>query len=58
MGIRGIIKDALFVYLGYMIIRLYITDGKVTTSMVLVTIVIFLMIGWFMLERVGIIDKV
>jgi hypothetical protein len=57
MGIRGIIKDILFVYLGYMIISLAITGEKVTTAMVFVTILIFILIGWFMLERVGLMDK-
>ncbi|MEM4244618.1 MAG: hypothetical protein QW404_02335 [Candidatus Nanoarchaeia archaeon] len=56
MGLRGLIKDILFIYLGFMVIRLWFTGGKITASMVVVTIVIFFLIGWFMLERVGILE--
>lgn len=57
MGLRGIIKDILFVYLGIMIIRTWLTNSKVTGGMVLATLVIFVVITWFMLERVGLMEK-
>lgn len=57
MGLRGIIKDILFVYLGIMIIKNWLTGSKVTGNMVLATLVIFVMITWFMLERVGLMEK-
>lgn len=56
MGLRGLIKDILFIYLGFMVIRLWLSGGKVTASMVVVTILILLLIGWFMLERIGILE--
>lgn len=57
MGLRGIIKDILFIYLGIMIIRLWMTGGKVTSGMVVVTAIIFIIIIWFMLERIGVMEQ-
>ncbi len=56
MGLRGIIKDVLFIYLGFMIIKLWLAGGKITTGMVVVTVVLFMIIIWFMLERVGVME--
>ncbi len=54
MGIRGIIKDLLFIYLGFMVLKVWLSGGKVTGGMVVVTVIMFFMVAWFMLERVGI----
>ncbi len=54
MGMRGIVKDLLFIYLGFMVLKTWLAGSKVTAGMAVVTIIMFAMVAWFMLERVGI----
>lgn len=57
MGLRGIIKDILIVYLSIMIIYLAAKGGNITTPMVIVSIILLILVGWFMLERIGILEQ-
>lgn len=59
MVIRAIIRDIIGIYLGYEIIRGYISHSFVIKPAILVAAGILLLFGiWFLLERIGILPKV
>ncbi len=54
MGLRGIIRDLVGIYLGYEIARGALTNQFVLSSPIIASGVILLVLGiWFVLERVG-----
>jgi len=58
MGVRGLIRDLLGIYLGYEVIRSYIYgNSSLNINILIVSIVIFALAVWFLLERVGILPK-
>lgn len=57
MVFRGLIKDALFLYLAYRILKIWWYKEQVTTGIAVLVAVISLIVLWFMLERTGIIPK-
>ena len=58
MGIRGVIRDIAGIYLGFEIVRGYITHNFTLTPYILIAGSILLLLGlWFILERIGIIPK-
>ncbi len=56
--VRGFIKDALVLYLAYRIFRIWWYKEQVTTGVVSVTVIISLLVIWFMIERTGLIPRV
>ncbi len=57
MGLRGIIKDILIVYMSVMVIYIGLKGGKISTPMVIVSIILLILVVWFMLERIGIMEQ-
>lgn len=57
MGLRGIIKDILITYLAIIIIIAGLKGGKVTTTMITISVILLLLVAWFMLERFGVVDQ-
>lgn len=57
MVFRGLIKDVLILYLSYRIFMIWLRKEQVSIGVVGVTIVIVLLVIWFMLERTGILPK-
>lgn len=57
MGLRGLIKDILFIYLAYLILKLWWQKEQVSTGVLSLTVVILLLVIWFMLERIGLMPK-
>lgn len=58
VGIRGIVRDIVGIYLGFEIIRGYITHNFAVTPYILAAGSILLLLGlWFIFERIGIIPK-
>lgn len=57
MGVRGFIKDILFLYLTYNILKIWWHKEQVNTSVLSVTVIISLLVIWFMLERIGLMPK-
>lgn len=54
MGIRGVIKDILILYLGYKILKLAVTKTPPTASVIIVTLILIILSLWFITERLGI----
>lgn len=57
MGLRGIIKDIMIVYLSLMVVYLALKGGKINVTMVVVSILLLILVAWFMLERVGVVEQ-
>jgi len=58
MGLRGVVRDIIGVYLGIEIITGYFLNSlKVTSHMLVAAIMILLLSIWFLLERIGIAKK-
>lgn len=55
--VRGIIRDALSLYLGYEIISGYITGQFAMTNIAIAVMVSFALAIWFILERIGVLPK-
>jgi hypothetical protein len=59
MGTRGVIRDIVGIYLGFEIIRGYISHNFTLTPYILIAGLILLLLGlWFILERIGISPKI
>jgi hypothetical protein len=57
MGIRGIIRDIVSVYLGFEIMRGYLTGEFYMLSISVAGMVLFGLALWFLLERTGILPR-
>lgn len=57
MGVRGFVKDILFIYLAYHILKLWWYKEQVSTGVLSITVIISLLVIWFMFERVGLFPK-
>ena len=58
MGIRGVIRDIVGIYLGFEIVRGYLSHNFTLTPYILIAGLVLLILGlWFVLERIGIIPK-
>jgi len=58
MGVRGILRDIVSVYLGIEIIRGYVTGKFFVANISVAGIVLFVIAIWFLLERIGVLSKV
>lgn len=55
MGIRGIIRDVLSIYLGFEILRGYLFKSfQINDAILIAALALFLLSIWFILERIGI----
>jgi len=52
-GARGLIKDIIIVILGYQIFRAWLMKEIITVDTVILTLIVFTLSTWFILERVG-----
>jgi small-conductance mechanosensitive channel len=53
MGVRGVIRDILSLYVGYKVLALHLS-GKINDSLlVLCSFLLLAMAIWFLLERAG-----
>lgn len=57
MGLRGIIKDTLIVYLSFMVLYIATKGKDISPSMIIVSIILLILVAWFMLERIGILEQ-
>ena len=58
MGVRGLIRDLLGIYLGYEVIRSYFYgNSSLNLNILVASIAIFALAVWFLLERVGVLPK-
>ena len=58
MGIRGIARDIIGIYVGFEIVRAFATNSFVFGRSFLIAGALLLLFGiWFLLERVGIVPK-
>jgi hypothetical protein len=59
MGVRAFLKDILIIYLGYEIVKGYITHNfTISASIFIIALVLIIFAIWFFLERLGILPKV
>ena len=58
MGVRGLLRDLLTVYVCIIIFANLVTGNmKVDTTFILAALALFLLTVWFLLERIGLIPK-
>ena len=57
MSVRGFIRDIISIYLGYEVIRGYVTGSFATTNIYIAALVLFAFSVWFVLERIGVLPK-
>lgn len=58
MGVRGLIRDLLGIYLGFEVVRSYISgNSSLNINILIASIAIFILAVWFLLERIGILPK-
>lgn len=57
MGVRGIIRDIVSLYLGFEIIRGYFSGEFAILNISIVGMVLFGLALWFMLERIGVLPR-
>jgi len=58
MGVRGLIRDLIGLYLGYEIIKGYVYQSFSFTPTILIATVVLLALSiWFLLERTGILPR-
>lgn len=57
MGLRGIIRDILSIYIGFKLIVIWIFKTQLTSDIVIVSAVLLLIAIWFILERIGILPQ-
>lgn len=57
MSVRGIVRDIISLYLGYEIIRGWITGTYAYNNILTTGIVLFALAVWFLLERIGVLPK-
>lgn len=55
--VRGLIKDLLVLYIAYKVLKIWWFKEQVTAGVASVTIIVSLLVIWFMLERIGAIPK-
>jgi hypothetical protein len=58
MGIRGIIRDIVSVYLGFEIIRGYFIGELAMLNISIAGMILFGVAVWFLLERLGVLPRV
>ena len=58
MGVRGIIRDVLGIYLGIMVTKDYLTGSSVDVCTLFAAIVLLLFGIWFILERIHLLPKI
>lgn len=54
MAVRGIIRDIICLYVGYRLIKMWVLKEQATFGLGALVVVLMLMSGWFILERIGI----
>jgi len=58
MGVRGVIRDLLSIYIGYEVIKGYIYKNfDFNITLLIATLALLILSIWFILERVGILSK-
>jgi len=57
MGFRGILRDVLSLYLGFEIIRGYLSGQFFVVNISIVGLVLFVLALWFLLERGGVLPR-
>ena len=58
MGIRGIVRDIIGIYVGYEIVRAFVSNNFVFGRGVLIAGALLFVFGiWFLLERFGVVPK-
>jgi hypothetical protein len=58
VGIRGVIRDIIGIYLGFEIVRGAIYGNFTVTTPILIAGIALLVLGiWFILERIGILPQ-
>jgi len=58
MGVRGLIRDLIYLYLAYEIIKGYVYQNfSFSASILIATIGILILSIWFLLEKIGILPK-
>jgi len=59
MGVRGIIRDLLSIYIGYEVIKSYIYKNfDFSITLLIATLALLILSVWFILERVRILPKI
>ena len=58
MGVRGIIRDIFLIYLGFLLLRVWLFKAPFSNYMGFLVIIMILLSGWFFLERFGILPKI
>lgn len=53
MGVRGIVRDFLTIYLGIRLIGVWVFGAPFTNGLGMIVIFLLLMSVWFLLQRVG-----
>lgn len=57
MGVRGVIRDIVSLYLGFEIMRGYLSGEFAMLSISVAGMVLFGLALWFLLERVGVLPR-
>jgi len=57
MGLRGILRDVLSIYVGYKVVGMWLLGSKFDSSAGWTALALLLLSLWFVCERVGIIPK-
>jgi len=52
MGFRSIIRDLLFIYLSYRLMRIWLLNEKFTMFLGILTVILIITTMWFLIEKV------
>jgi len=53
MGVRSVIRDLLFIYLAYKLMRIWILNEPFSASVGILTIFLVAVTVWFLIEKVA-----
>jgi hypothetical protein len=58
MGVRGMIRDVIGIYLGIMVTKNYFTNSTPDVYTLFAAVALLIFGVWFILERIGLLPKV
>ncbi len=59
MGVRGLVRDVLSIYLGYKLLSCYLSNAckGIEVGVFIAAVILLILAVWFLLERVGVLPK-
>ncbi|MBW2970859.1 hypothetical protein KY320_01730 [Candidatus Woesearchaeota archaeon] len=57
MGVRGVVRDIVFIYLGVRLLGVWLFDAPFTNTLGVLVVLLLLTSVWFFLQRFGVLPK-